>query len=357
MPVATQYGFSLQRGDFQKDINGDRTDLFFLSNESVSVAITNYGARVIGLLTPDKNGDQVDVILGFDSIHGYLDTTEVYHGAIIGRYANRISHGRFTLNDEEYKLEINNGRNHLHGGPNGFHNVVWQAEERSESFIRFSYHSPDGEEGYPGNLSVTVTYKLMGPALHIFFQARTDRSTVVNLTNHAYFNLNGSGSIEKHLLHINADQYTPIDQYLIPIGVYAPVASTAFDFRIPTEIGKRINEDDVQLRNGGGYDHNFVLNKREEPLSLAATATGDRSGIRMEIFTTEPGVQLYTGNFMHGKYILKGNVRDDFRTGLCLETQHFPDSPNQQAFPSVVLEPGETYMSETRFTFDSDSSI
>jgi aldose 1-epimerase len=353
MPPETQYGFVLQRADFQKNVDGRSADLFFLSNEFISVALTNYGARIVGLIVKDKEGQLVDVILGFDTIQHYLDTKEVYHGAIIGRYANRIALGRFTLDKKEYQLPVNNGKNHLHGGPGGFHNVVWEAEERSNSFIRFSYTSPDGEEGYPGQLEVNVTYKLGGSSLQILFEARTDTITVINLTNHAYFNLNGSGSIEKHKLQINADQITPIDENYIPTGLYAPVASTPFDFRTPAEIGSRINADDVQLRNGGGYDHNFVLNKGTDHLSLAAVATGDRSGITLEIYTTEPGVQLYTGNFMRGENLLKGNFKDEYRTGFCLETQHFPDSPNQPTFPSVVLQPGQKYSSESRFEFST----
>lgn len=351
MPPETQYGFTLQRTDFQKKINGHSTDLYFLSNEFVSVAFTNYGARVVGLIVHDKEGNPVDVVLGFDTLQDYLDTTEVYHGAIIGRYANRIAHGRFTLNGKEFKLAVNNGRNHLHGGPGGFHNMFWEVEEQSDSAIRFRYISPDGEEGYPGRLEVVVTYQLKGSALRIVFEAHTDKPTVINLTNHAYFNLNGSGSIEKHMLEINADQFTPIDEYYIPTGIYMPVASTPFDFRVATEIGSRINADDIQLRNGGGYDHNFVLNKGRGELFFAAAATGDVSGIRLEVYTTEPGLQLYTGNFMRGEFSLKGGRKDDYRTGFCLETQHFPDSPNQPGFPSVVLQPDEVFHSETCFSF------
>ncbi len=344
---------TLQKSNFQQELNGGKTDLFFLTNDNISVAFTNYGARIVALETKDQCGKWVDVVLGFDNIQSYLDTTEVYHGAVVGRYANRIALGAFTISGEEYQAAVNNGRNHLHGGSGGFHNVVWTAIEVTPASLSFSYRSIDGEEGYPGNVNVMVTYRISGGALQIVFEAVTDKDTVLNLTNHAYFNLNGSGRITEHLLQIHADHITPIDEHSIPTGELARVDSTAFDFRSATAIGSRIHQEDIQLKNGAGYDHNFVLNKKDNALSLAATATGDRSGIILNVLTTEPGMQLYTGNFMQGQFLLRGNMRDDHRTGFCLETQHFPDSPNQPNFPSTVLKAGMKFSSETVFSFSA----
>lgn len=355
MPSFQQHGFSLSPGDFRQELQGQLTDLWILANDLIAVAFTNYGARIVGLITKDKQGQAVDVVLGFGSLQEYIDTTEVYHGAIIGRYANRIARGKFSLEGKAYQLPVNNGRNHLHGGPGGFHNAIWKLEEQTSTSISFSYHSPDGEEGYPGALTVRVKYEIIGNALKIVFYGITDAPTIVNLANHAYFNLNGDGQITGHRLRINADQFTPIDEYYIPTGVLDDVGSTPFDFRLPVEIGRRIHDDDIQLRNGGGYDHNFVLNKDTHHLSEAATVTGDRSGITLQVLTTEPGIQLYTGNFMHGEFELKDGRKDEYRTAFCLETQHFPDSPNQPAFPSVVLRPGERYFSETVFSFSASS--
>jgi aldose 1-epimerase len=278
----------------------------------------------------------------------------MYYGATIGRYANRIANGTFSLQDKNYLLETNNGINHLHGGEKGFHNIVWDVEVQSKNSITFKYLSPDGEEGYPGNVAVFVTYTLTDDnEMAIEFKATTDRATIINLTNHAYFNLNGIGNINDHTLYINADNYTPVNEHLISTGNIETVSDTPFDFRQPKKIGSDINNDNEQLKYGKGFDHNFVLNKKNDECSLAASATGDISNIKMNVFTTEPGIQLYTGNFMDGSNILANGSSDDFRTAFCLETQHFPDSPNKNNFPSTILTPGNTYKSRTVFCFST----
>ncbi len=342
--------------NFDKEIEGKLVSLYILkATSNLQVAITNYGARIVSILVPGKNGVIQEVVAGFDSLDGYLNTSEIYHGAIIGRYANRIAKGKFKLDSKEYQLAVNNPPNHLHGGIKGFHDVVWDAEQANDTTLVLHYFSKDGEEGYPGNLKVQVTYTVTKEnELKIDFEASTDKTTILNLTNHAYFNLNGigSGSILNHELQINADHYTPIDQTSIPLGHLQPVANTPFDFRTPTTIGKRINAPDEQLKNGSGYDHNYALNKIENELTVAAIATGDKSGITLKVLTTEPGMQLYTGNFMGGENRFKSDVTDDQRTAFCLETQHFPDSPNQPNFPSSVLKKGEVYKSQTIFQFN-----
>lgn len=349
----TFYLYPMNTEAFEAMINGRKTGLYRLKNEQVEVWITNYGCRIVSLQVKDKEGKPVDVVVGFDSVNGYLKASEVYHGAVIGRYANRIAKGKFSLQGREYLLSTNNSPNHLHGGEYGFHNQVWEVVESNEEHIRLSYRSADGEEGYPGNLQVEASYTLSGPGLDIKFRATTDKATVLNLTNHSYFNLNGqgSGSILDHKLQINADRFTPIDEMLIPYGTEDPVEGTPFDFRQPQTIGSRINNDHPQLQFGKGYDHNYVLNKEESTFSLAARAEGDQSGIVMEVYTDEPGMQLYTGNFMEGKNVLKGGLPDEHRSAFCLETQHYPDSPNKPQFPTVVLNPGEEFVSTTRFLF------
>ncbi len=337
---------------FDHIIDGRQTQLFYIKNGDIEAAITNYGAKLVSLVVPDKDGNRVDVTIGFSKLEQYFDVKDAYYGATIGRCANRIAHGKFSLNGHEYTLATNNGFNHLHGGVKGFDSVVWNAEQRDETSVSFTYLSKDGEEGYPGNVQVKVTYHVTpNNELHVHFEAETDQTTIINLTNHAYFNLNGqgSGTILDHILQINADHYTPIDATSIPFGTIDPVAGTPFDFRQPTAIGARINEAHEQLKNGAGYDHNFVLNKNNGGPSFVAAATGDKSGIRLEVFTTEPGVQLYTGNYMPGKNKLPNGVTDDRRTGFCLETQHFPDSPNKPNFPSTILNPGEKFDSQTIF--------
>jgi aldose 1-epimerase len=294
-----------------------------------------------------------DVVVGFGSVEAYEKSTEPYFGATIGRYGNRIAKGKFNLDGKTYTLFTNNGANTLHGGKKGFQYVVWDAKQLNEHTLELSYLSKDMEEGFPGNLDVKVTYTLTDDnELKIDYLATTDKKTIVNLTNHAFFNLNGegSGTILDHILQVEADNYTPVDTGLIPTGKNMSVEGTPFDFRTPTAIGARINEENEQLKNGKGYDHNFVLNAHG-PLALVASVQGDKSGILMEIYTDEPGLQFYSGNFMESKNTFKNGSNDDFRTALALETQHFPDSPNQPAFPSTELKPGETYKTSTIYKF------
>lgn len=346
----------IDENSFQKFIDGKPAGLYFLKNKKgMNAAITNYGARLVSLTVPDKYGKETDVVVGFGTVTDYKNCPEPYYGATIGRYANRIAGGKFDLEGSPYTFATNNAPNHLHGGENGFHNVVWDAEQIDEKTLLLNYLSVDGEEGYPGNLNVELVYSLTEEnELQISFKAATDKTTVINLTNHSYFNLNGAGtgSIENHLLEINADYFTPIDATSIPTGILQPVAETPFDFRRPVAIGRHINENDLQLENGKGYDHNFVLNKKaDERVSFAARAVGDVSGIVMEVYTQEPGMQLYTGNFMKGENKINGGGTDGYRTAFCLETQHFPDSPNRPSFPSTLLQPEDVYQTESVFKF------
>jgi len=345
----------LDKKKFQTVIDGKQTDLYVLKNDKgMQAIITNYGGRLVSLLAFDKHGKLTDVVIGFDNINDYQTSTERYYGAIIGRFGNRIANGKFILDGNEYSLYINNGPNTLHGGKKGYQDVVWDAKQIDDSVLELTYLSKDMEEGYPGNLDIKVIYSLTNDnELKISYQATTDRKTVVNLSNHAFFNLNGfdSNTINKHLLMINADCYTPVDSTLIPIGKIEPVSNTPFDFRKPTVIGKGVDADNVQIRNGKGYDHNFVLNGTG--LKTAAIATGDKTGIVLEVLTEEPAVQFYGGNFMQSKNIVRGGARDDFRTAFCLETQHFPDSPNQPSFPNTVLEQGKIYKTITVYRFSA----
>ncbi|GAA4314917.1 galactose mutarotase [Mucilaginibacter gynuensis] len=339
---------------FEKTIDGKETHLYVLKNsKGAEAAITNYGGRIVSLLIPDKNGKLTDVIVGFDSVEGFKNSTEPYFGATIGRYGNRIAKGKFTLEGKQYTLFTNNGVNTLHGGKKGYQDVVWDGKQVDSTTLELTYLSKDMEEGFPGNLKVKVTYQLTDDnAVKISYEATTDKTTVVNLTNHAFYNLNGSGSSEilKHTLYINADGYTPVDSTLIPTGKIEKVAGTPFDFNKSTEIGARIETDNEQLKNGKGYDHNYVLNKHDATKPVAAI-TGDLSGITMEVYTEEPGLQFYSGNFMQSKNTLKFGKKDDLRTAFALETQHFPDSPNQPQFPTTVLKPGETYKTSTTYKF------
>ncbi|HEY0751779.1 MAG TPA: aldose epimerase family protein [Chitinophagaceae bacterium] len=341
--------------NFHQTIDGKEVGLFVLQKHGdFAVAVTNYGARVVSIITKDASGESKDVVMGFDNLEQYIKSDEKYHGAVVGRYANRIAQGKFSIEGQEYILPINNGLHHLHGGIKGFHDVVWTVDEVNPDSIILSYLSQEKEEGYPGNLHLTVIYTVTDEnALRIRFRARTDKATVINVTNHAYFNLNGQGSgdILNHQLMINALQYTPVDETLIPSGNLASVEETPFDFRKADNIGRRIHDDDQQLKYGGGYDHNFVLNKKDGELDLAAIATGDISGITLEVYTTEPGLQLYTGNFMKGANKMKQGMTDIQFGGFCLETQHFPDSPNKPHFPSTLLNAGEEFQSETIFRF------
>lgn len=341
---------------FTAHVDGKDVSLYYLKNaDSVQVAITNYGGRIVGLWVPDKDGKLTDVVVGFNSLKEYQDSSEPYFGALIGRYGNRIAKGKFTLEGKAYTLFTNNGPNTLHGGKKGFQDVVWNAEQVSENVLKLNYLSKDMEEGFPGNLQVSVVYTLTdNNELTIDYEATTDKTTVLNLTNHAFFNLNGegSGNILEHELQINADAYTPVDTTLIPLGKNVTVVNTPFDFTKPFKIGARIEDNDEQLKNGKGYDHNFVLKVAEgAALTHAATVIGDKSGIVMDVFTKEPGLQFYSGNFMQSKNTFKGGAKDDFRTAFCLETQHFPDSPNQASFPSTVLKPQEVYKSSSTYKF------
>ena len=347
----------LDAKDFESKIDGKQTGLYFIKSKDITVAFTNYGARIIGLWVPDKNGAMTDVVVGMGNLNDYVHTTEPYFGATIGRVGNRIAKGTFTLNGETYHIPTNNGENSLHGGTKGFQDVVWDVTQPDDNTLVFSYTSPDGEEGFPGNLTVKVTYSVDEKRnLTMHYEATTDATTPVNLTNHAFFNLNGegSGTILNHELKINADRYTPVDAGLIPFGTLDPVANTPFDFTQFHTIGERIEQENQQLKNGMGYDHNFVLTDTKTPtMHKAATVIGDISGIVMEIRTLEPGLQFYSGNFMQGKTIFKSEAKDDFRTAIALETQHFPDAPNQPDFPSIMLEPGNVYETTSVYQFST----
>lgn len=338
---------------FESVIDGKQVHLFTLKNKNNLVTqITNYGGRVVSLWVPDRNGNFEDIVLGYETLEGYLQSHEIYFGALIGRYGNRIANGKFTLNDSTYTLATNNGDHHLHGGKTGFNNVVWDARQISDSELELKYRSKDGEEGYPGNLDVTVTYTLTdNNALEINYSATTDKATPVNLTHHSFFNLHGAGkgSINDHLLQINASQYTPIIAGLIPTGNIEDVKDTPFDFTAPTPIGNHVNDTDEQLTYGFGYDHNFVLDG--SGLKVAAVITDPVSGRTMEVVTDEPGLQFYGGNFLDGNDIGKGGLPYNYRTAFCLETQHFPDSPNQEQFPSTILNTGQHYTSTCVYKF------
>lgn len=343
-----------EKAGFEKTIDGKPTSLYMLKNaKGMEAAITNYGGRLVSLLVPDQAGKLTDIIVGFDSVEGFQHSTEPYFGATIGRYGNRLAKGKFSLAGKNYKIFTNNGQNTLHGGKKGFQDVVWDAKQLNDSTLELSYLSKDMEEGFPGNLKVTVTYGLTKDnGLMISYKATTDKTTVVNLTNHGFWNLNGvgSGTVLGHLVQINASNYTPVDSTLIPTGAIAKVSGTPFDFTKATTIGARIEVKDVQLTNGKGYDHNFVLNQHAAAAAVARVE-GDKTGIVMEVFTAEPGLQFYSGNFMQSKNTMKGGGKDDLHTAFALETQHFPDSPNQPKFPSTVLQPGQTYATHTLYQF------
>ncbi len=340
------------------EVDGEPIQLYTLTNANgMQVRATNYGGIITHLFVPDAEGNFEDVVLGYDSVDGYLDETP-YFGAIIGRYGNRIADGEFTLDGDTYTLATNNGPNHLHGGEQGFDKVVWDAttfDEGDERGISFTYTSPAGEEGYPGTLNARVTYTLNDNDELIFdYYATSDEATPVNLTQHTYFNLAGvgEGDILDHRIMINADAYTPVDSTLIPTGDIAEVEGTPFDFTEATPIGARIQEDDQQLEHGMGYDHNFVLNGEAGEMKLAARVTEPTSGRIMTVRTTEPGLQFYTGNFLDGTLTGK-DVTYEHRTGFCLETQHFPNSPNQDDFPSTILRPGDEYTTRTVYAFET----
>ena len=333
-------------------------DKYVLKNDiGVEMEVITLGGRIISLKVPDKDGKLENVVLGFDNLEDYLRTDDPYFGALIGRYGNRIAKGKFTLNGEEYNLVTNNGENHLHGGTVGFDRTVWSVEPMESvngPSLKLTYLSKDGEEGYPGNLKITVVYTLTNEnTLEVSYEATTDKSTIINLTQHAYFNLSGdfSKTILDHELTLNSDNFLPIDATLIPTGEMADVTNTPFDFRTTKIIGRDIDSDNDQLKKGKGYDHCWVLNDQEKGMRFAASAYQPENGRILEIYTDQPGIQFYTGNFLDGTLPMPNGGTYAFRTGFCLETQHYPDSPNQKNFPSVILNPGETYKTKTVFKF------
>lgn len=356
-PESRRAELSVQKQDFGMTADGEAVKLYTLTNSNgLKAKIMTYGGIVVSLEVPDRNGKLADVVLGYETLDGYVRNNP-YFGAIVGRYANRIANAEFTLDGTTYKLAKNNGNNHLHGGIKGFDKVVWFAasfKEEDAVGLKLTYLSKDGEEGYPGNLICSVTYTLTNDnELKISFDALMDKPTVVNLSHHSYFNLagQGNGDILDHRLMINADTFTPVDAGLIPTGELRSVKGTPMDFTKPTAIGARINEDDRQIKYGGGYDHNWVLNKTDDELALAVRVYEPSSGRVMEVYTTEPGVQFYAGNFLDGSITGKDNKIYKHRYGFCLEPQHFPDSPNKPNFPSVVLRPDQRYTHITVYKF------
>ena len=344
----------LKRSNFQSVIHGSSTDLYVLTNDNgMEVTVTNFGGVIVSVMVPDRNGVMHDVVQGFDNIYDYVNIENNF-GATIGRYANRIAYGRFTIDGREYQLPINNNEHTLHGGPGGFNTRVFEVQHADSRSITMTYLSPDGEEGFPGNLLVTVTMTLTNDnAIDIKYEAVTDKPTHVNLTNHSYFNLNGdhNTTIENHRLFLNADYFTPVDETLIPTGELMAVEGTPMDFRTFHTIGDRIDDFDFeQLKFGIGYDHNWVLNSRDIN-TVAATLYSPVTGIQLDVFTIEPGLQVYTGNFLDGTVVGRGGVAYPKRSSVCLEVQHFPDSPNQPNFPSTLLLPGQTFTSRCIYRF------
>jgi aldose 1-epimerase len=341
---------------FGKMPDGTSVEIFTLSDGAYEARIATYGGVLVSMKTPDRNGKVTDVVLGFDDLAGFVSnfngTSDAYFGAIIGRYANRIAHGTFALDGRKYSLPLNNGENSLHGGPHGFNNVVWKAKPIANG-VELTYVSKDGEAGYPGNLTATVRYTLTKGDLRIEYSATTDKDTVVNLTNHSYFNLAGDGDILHHQLTLHASRFTPVDAGLIPTGELKSVDSNPFDFRKATAIGARINADDQQLHLGHGYDHNWVLDRKGSDMEEAAELYDPGSGRMLKVLTDQPGIQFYSGNFLDGSIKGKGGKPYGLHAGLCLETQHFPDSPNHPDFPSTELRPGERYHTVTVFSFST----
>jgi len=345
----------LYKSKFETEVDGKPTDLYVLKNaKGAEACVTNWGGRLVSVMVPDKNGKMTDVVLGYDSIQAYINSTGNF-GALIGRYGNRIANGKFKLDGTEYTLPQNDKTNCLHGGPEGFDRQMWTANQTSPQSVELTYLSKDGEAGFPGNLNVKVTYTLTDDnAIDIQYEATTDKKTVVNLTNHSYFNLSGvpGSTIMDHQLSINADNYTPVDDKLIPTGI-AKVEGTPLDLRQPQTISAHIDDDFDQLTKAGGYDHNWVLNTKGDVAQVAATVYAPTSGILMEVYTNEPGLQVYCGNMMNEKETGKHGTIYPRRGAICLESQHYPDSPNQADFPSTVLEPGQTYKSECIYKFST----
>jgi aldose 1-epimerase len=347
------------KAPFGKLPDGREVSKYTLTNRNgIELAVINYGGVVVSLKAPDKNGTVADVVLGYDSLSSYVAGSPFF-GALIGRYGNRIAKGKFSIDGTQYTLPVNNGENHLHGGPQGFDKVFWNIEEVSSTdgaSVKLTYRSVDGEQGYPGNLDAEVIYTLTdNNEWMIKYSATSDKKTVVNLTQHTYFNLTGdvNNDILGHQLTIQADKFLPVDKGLIPTGELKPVANTPFDFTKAATVGSRIENKDEQLTLGKGYDHCWVLNGASDNLRVVASLYDSTSGRMLEVSTTEPGLQFYSGNFLDGKNITKGGVPANFRHGLCLETEHFPDSPNKPSFPSVLLEPGKTYTTTTVYKFSA----
>lgn len=348
---------AISQAPFARLPDGREVSVFTLANAAgMTVKILDFGGVITEIHVPDRQGVFADVALGFDTLEPYRGESP-YFGALIGRYGNRIARGRFALDGQNHQLPVNNGKNHLHGGPQGFDRVLWQSRIEGEELV-LTYRSADGEQGYPGNLDATVRYSVNDDnEIVVRFHAVTDRATPVNLTQHSYFNLAGSGDILGHELIIDADAFVPIDADLIPTGALAAVTGTPFDFRTPRAIGERIAYPDKQLRHGSGYDHCFALNKpAAKAMTRAARVLEPASGRVLELFTQEPGVQFYSGNFLDGSLKGKGKTYHH-RNGFCLEPQHFPDSPNQSSFPNTILRPGEVYETESRFRFSVEKRV
>ena len=350
-------GPAISKAPFGKTPDGIPVEIYTLRNRNgMEARIATYGGIVVSLKTPDKSGKFEDVVLGYDNLEAYIKRNP-YFGALVGRYGNRIAKGKFSLNGKKYSLSINNGVNHLHGGVKGFDKVVWEAqptEAANGPALQLHYLSKDGEEGYPGNLSVTATYTLtQDNALRLDFEATTDKHTICNLTHHSYFNLHGGGEVLDYLVQINAEKFTPVDATQIPTGELRPVAGTPLDFRKPTSIGARIYSHDEQLKFAHGYDHNWVFDKPPGHLGLAARVVDKVSGRCLEVWTTEPGMQFYAGNFLDGTITGKGRRAYHRRHAFCMEPQHFPDSPNHPHFPSVELKPGELYKNTIIYKFST----
>lgn len=345
---------SVKKSSFGTMPDGKPVEMFTLQDGDITAKVITYGARLQSVIAPDKTGKEADVVLGFADLQGYLaDHGGTYFGAVVGRYGNRIAKGQFTIDGHSYQVPVNNNGQSLHGGLDGFDNRVWTAKEIPQG-VELTLVSPDGDQGYPGELTAHVRYTLHGHDLRIEYSATTTKATVLNLTNHAYFNLGGegSGTILDQTMMINADRYTPTNDVQIPTGELAPVAGTPFDFRTPHVIGERIDTPNDQLKMAGGYDHNWVLNGPAGTLKVAAKATDPGNGRTLTVSTTQPGVQFYTGNFIKDQVLTgTGGTKYVRRAGFCLETQHFPDSPNQPSFPSTLLKPGQTFHSETVFSF------
>ena len=344
----------LLQSNFRTEVDGKKTDLYILRNKNnMEVCITNFGGRIVSVMVPDKDGQMRDVVLGFDSIQDYISKPSDF-GASIGRYANRINQGKFTLDGVEYQLPRNNYGHCLHGGPQGFQYRVYDAVQLNPQELQLTYVAKDGEEGFPGNITCKVLMKLTDDnAIDIQYEAETDKPTIVNMTNHSYFNLDGdAGSNAEHLLTIDADYYTPVDSTFMTTGEIVPVEDTPMDFRTPMPVGERINDFDfVQLKNGNGYDHNWVLNAKGDINRRAASLKSQKTGIVLDVYTNEPGVQVYAGNFLDGSLTGKKGITYNQRASVCLETQKYPDTPNKPEWPSAVLRPGEKYMSQCIFKF------